>query len=136
MLYMAVARPLIRRFGERGLALLGVCLLALSALLVAYSPYWPPTVAASFFGGFGFFMFHNTMQANATQMAPGARGTAVSLFAAALFMGQSLGALLAANLIDRIGSTAVIALGGGVVLLLGVFFARALRRRAQLLDPT
>ena len=136
MLYMAVARPLIRRFGERGLALLGVCLLALSALLVAYSPYWPPTVAASFFGGFGFFMFHNTMQANATQMAPGARGTAVSLFAAALFMGQSLGALLAANLIDRIGSTAVIALGGGVVLLLGVFFAHALRRRAQLLDPT
>ena len=75
-------------------------------------------------------MFHNTMQANATQMAPGARGTAVSLFAAALFMGQSLGALLAANLIDRIGSTAVIALGGGVVLLLGVFCARLAPARA------
>ena len=136
MLYMAVARPLIRRFGERGLALLGVCLLGLSALLVAYSPYWPPTVVASFLGGFGFFMFHNTMQANATQMAPEARGTAVSLFAAALFLGQSVGALLAANLIERIGSSAVIALGGGVVMLLGVFFAQALRRRARLMEPT
>ena len=134
MLYMAVARPLIRRFGERGLAPLGVLMLAFSALLVAYSPYWQPTVAASFLGGFGFFMFHNTMQANATQMAPGARGTAVSLFAAALFMGQSIGALLAAHLIDRVGSAAVIAMGGGVVMLLGFFFAWALRKRAQLQD--
>jgi predicted MFS family arabinose efflux permease len=131
MLYMAVARHLIRRFGERGLALLGVCLLALAALLVAFSAYWPVTIPASLLGGFGFFMFHNTMQANATQMAPHARGTAVSLFAAALFMGQSVGALLAANLIERIGSAMVIALGGGVILVLGLFFARALRRRDQ-----
>ena len=134
MLYMAVARPLIRRFGERGLAVLGVCMLGLAALLVAYSPYWPLTVPASLLGGFGFFMFHNTMQANATQMAPHARGTAVSLFAAALFMGQSVGALLAANLIERIGSAAVIALGGVVMTLLGLFFARALRRRDHLLS--
>ncbi len=135
MLYMAVARPLIRRFGERGLAVLGVCMLGLAALLVAFSPYWPLTIPASLLGGLGFFMFHNTMQANATQMAPQARGTAVSLFAAALFMGQSVGALLAANLIERIGSAAVIALGGVVITLLGLFFARALRRRDQLLSP-
>ncbi len=133
MLYMAVARPLIRRFGERGLAVLGVCMLALAALLVAFSAYWPLTIPASLLGGFGFFMFHNTMQANATQMAPHARGTAVSLFAAALFMGQSVGALLAANLIERIGSATVIALGGTVILVLGLSFARALRRRDQLL---
>lgn len=134
MLYMAVARPLIRRFGERGLALLGVCTLGLAALLVAFSPYWSLTIPASLLGGFGFFMFHNTMQANATQMAPHARGTAVSLFAAALFMGQSVGALLAANLIERIGSAAVIALGGVVMTLLGLSFARALRRRDHLLN--
>ena len=39
--------------------------------------------------GYGFFMFHNNMQTNATQMAPNARGTGVSMFALALFMGQS-----------------------------------------------
>jgi MFS transporter, YNFM family, putative membrane transport protein len=131
MLYMAVARPLIRRFGERGLAMLGVCMLGLAALLVAFSPYWLLTIPASLTGGFGFFMFHNTMQANATQMAPGARGTAVSLFAAALFMGQSAGALLAANLIERVGSSVVIALGGLVTTVLGLSFARALRRRDE-----
>ena len=129
MLYMAVARHLIRRFGQRGLALLGVCLVGLSTLVLGFNPYWMFTVPASLLAGFGFFMFHNTMQANATQMAPGARGMAVSLFASALFLGQSVGVLLAASLIERIGSGAVVALGGGVLTAVGWFFARALRRR-------
>ena len=132
MLYMAVARHLIRRFGEHGLTLLGVCLMGVCALVVAFTPYWWPTIPASFLAGFGFFMFHNTMQANATKMAPAARGTAVSLFAAALFMGQSLGVLLAANLIERIGSATVIALGAVVLMAVGWFFASALRRRDAL----
>jgi len=75
-------------------------------------------------------MFHNTMQANATQMAPQARGTAVSLFSSSLFLGQSIGVVLAASLIDRIGSAAVMALGGAVMAGVGVIFAGALRQRA------
>lgn len=131
-LYMAVARHLIHRFGEHELTLLGVCLLGLSALVVGFTPYWLFTIPMSLLGGFGFFMFHNTMQANATQMAPTARGTAVSLFAAALFLGQSVGVLLAANLIERIGSGTVIAVGGVVMVAVGLSFARALRRRDHL----
>ena len=133
MLYMAVARHLIHRFGQQGLAVLGVCLVGLSALVLGFTPYWLFTVPASLLAGFGFFMFHNTMQVNATQMAPGARGTAVSLFASALFLGQSVGVLLAASLVDRIGSGAVIALGGGVLTAAGLFFAQALRRRGDLI---
>lgn len=133
MLYMTVARHLIRRFGERGLALLGVAVLGLSVLVLSFSPHWGPTLPASLLAGFGFFMFHNTMQANATQMAPAARGTAVSLFALALFMGQSVGVLLAAALVERIGSGAVMALGGGVMFIVGAYFSRALRRRDALM---
>lgn len=132
MLYMALARHLIRRFGERGLASLGVCLLGLSALVVGFTPYWVLAVPASLLGGFGFFMFHNTMQTNATQMTPGARGTAVSLFASSLFLGQSVGVALAAGLADRIGSGLVIALGGGLLTTVGLFFAQALNRRDRL----
>ena len=135
MLYMAVARHLIRRLGERGLAVLGVALLGLSALVLGFTPYWLPTLPASLLAGFGFFMFHNTMQANATQMAPAARGTAVSLFASALFLGQSVGVLLATGLTERIGSGAMIALGGAVLVAIGMFFAQALRRRDELMRP-
>lgn len=133
LLYMAVARTLIRRLGERGLASLGVVVVGLSALTVAYTTWWPLAVAASLVGGFGFFMFHNTMQVNAAQMAPTARGTAVSLFASFLFLGQSVGVMLAASLIEPIGSSAVVALGGVAMLLLGVGFAHALQWREGLL---
>jgi len=90
---------------------------------------WSLALLASPLAGFGFFMFHNTMQANATQMAPAARGTAVSLFAAFLFLGQSLGVLAAAALAQRLGSTAVIALGCAVLVAAGLYFAARLRRR-------
>ncbi|QKO23284.1 MFS transporter [Rhodoferax sp. BAB1] len=134
MAYMAVARFMIQRLGEHGLARAGVTLLGLASLVIAFTPVWWPSVPASLLAGFGFFMFHNTMQANATQMAPSARGTAVSLFASALFMGQSIGVLLAAALVGRIGSTAVIALGCSVLVAVGLYFASALRRRADLMQ--
>ena len=62
-------------------------------------------------------------------MAPEARGTAVSLFASSLFLGQSVGVVVAASLIAQIGTGAVVALGGAVMAAEGVFFAWALRRR-------
>ncbi|WP_397410682.1 MFS transporter [Polaromonas sp.] len=129
VMYMAVGRHMIHRFGQQKLVLLGGLLVGLCALVLAFTPHWLPAVPASLLAGFGFFMFHNTMQANATQMAPGARGTAVSLFASSLFLGQSVGVVVAASLIAQIGTGAVVALGGAVMAVEGVFFAWALRRR-------
>ena len=133
MLYMLVARQLIRRLGEGGLALVGGCVLGLCSLVFGLSPHWALTLPASVVAGFGFFMFHNTMQTNATQMAPNARGTGVSMFALALFMGQSVGVLLAAWLLGYLASGVVIAVGGGIMAALGAFFALALRRRDALI---
>ncbi|MFI5446320.1 MFS transporter [Polaromonas sp. UC242_47] len=135
MLYMTVARRLIRRLGERGLASLGGGLAGLAAMVLGLTPWWELALPMSLLAGFGFFMFHNTLQANATQMAPTARGTGVSLFSAWLFLGQSVGVLLAASLSALVGSGAVIALGGGVLVALGTLFARALRRRDEWMQP-
>jgi predicted MFS family arabinose efflux permease len=66
-------------------------------------------------------------------MAPAARGTAVSLFAAFLFMGQSVGVLLAAALVEWLGSAQVIVLGAGVMLMLGLLLSVALKRRDDLM---
>ncbi|MBG6072016.1 MULTISPECIES: MFS transporter [unclassified Polaromonas] len=133
MLYMAVGRHLIRRFGQQGLVLFGGAIVGVCALVLAYTPHWGPALPASLLAGFGFFMFHNTMQTNATQMAPHARGTAVSLFSSSLFLGQSIGVVLAASLIDRVGTSAVIAAGGAVMALEGVYFAWVLRRRERMM---
>ena len=130
--YMALARQLVRRFGERGLALLGGAVAGAGAMVLGLSPWWQLAVPASLLSGFGFFMLHNTLQTNATQMAPTARGTAMSMFAAILFLGQSIGVLLAASLSARIGSTAVVALGGAVLIVLGAAFAHGIRHRDSL----
>ncbi|MFZ2736933.1 MAG: MFS transporter [Burkholderiaceae bacterium] len=135
-LYMSFARHLIRRLGERGLTQLGSAVLGLCFILLGLTAYWQLAVVASLVGGFSFFMMHNTFQAHATQMAPASRGTAVSLFAASLFMGQALGVLLAAHLSTLIGSGRVIVLGGVVLMLLGAAFSKALKQREQLLGQS
>lgn len=129
VVYMAAARPVIRRLPPSRLALLGIALVCLSTATMAFTPWRWLAVPASLLAGCGFFGFHNVMQTNAAQMYPRARGSAVSLFAAALFLGQSAGVLVAAHLAERVGTAFVIALGGAVLLLVGWLFSNALWRR-------
>lgn len=131
VLYMAAGRHLIHRFGQQRLVLFGGAMVGVCALVVGFTPHWLPAIPASLLAGFGFFMLHNAMQANATQMAPSARGTAVSLFASFLFLGQSVGVVAAASLMERIGTGAVVALGGAVMLAVGMVFAWALHHRQK-----
>jgi len=74
---------------------------------------------------------HNTLQINATQMAPERRGAAVAAFAACYFIGQSAGIAVSSVLLSRLGTSGVIALCGVGVLLVALNFARllGLRRR-------
>ena len=46
-------------------------------------------------------MLHNTLQTNATQMTPEARGTAVAMFSSALYLGQIAGVAVAGAIVDR-----------------------------------
>jgi predicted MFS family arabinose efflux permease len=50
--------------------------------------------------GLGFYMLHNVLQTQATQMAPDHRSTAVTLFASVLFLGQSSGVVLLSLCLD------------------------------------
>ncbi len=129
MLYMATAKYTIRKFGETGLSRIGASGLFISFLIIAFTPWWPLALPACFGGGFGFAMFHNTMQAHATQMVPTARGTGVTLFAGFLFLGQSLGVFMLANLLTHFSSSFVIGCASVVALGLGLFLAYAIEKR-------
>lgn len=129
MAYMASAKLAIRRLGEVGLARYGGLCFAVAFAVIAFTPSWWLAIPACFVGGFGFAMFHNTMQAKATQMIPTARATGVTLFAGFLFLGQSLGVLVLASLISHLSSTWVIAGDALLVVLLGWQFSRAIAQR-------
>jgi predicted MFS family arabinose efflux permease len=115
MSYMALARPVIARLGETGMAATGGSGIGLAMAVLALSPWWPITPVAMYLGGFFFFMLHNTLQTLATQMAPQARGMGVSMFATALFLGQAVGVGVAAAVMDHWSSSAVL-IGAGLTL--------------------
>ena len=129
LLFALSARYLVHRLGEDGLCLWGGALVAASFLVIAWGAHWWWSVPACFLAGLGFYMLHNTLQINATQMAPERRGAAVASFAAAFFTGQSVGIAINGTLIDHIGTAGVITMGAAGVLLVSLNFSRLLRAR-------
>jgi MFS transporter, YNFM family, putative membrane transport protein len=128
LLYALTVRWLVQRLGERGLARYGGLALAGGFVAVAISPLMivPPAMVLL---GLGLHMLHNTLQTNATQMAPEARGLAVSTFANVLFMGQATGIWLSGLLIDRIGFAPIFIAAGVALLAVGLAFALLLGSR-------
>jgi predicted MFS family arabinose efflux permease len=100
LLYSQLARRWLAWLGERGLVRTGAGLIVTGCMLFAGGSTVGVGMLACTLTGLGFYMLHNTLQVQATQMAPAARGTAVTLFASSLFFGQSTGVLLMAQSVD------------------------------------
>ncbi|MBY0338004.1 MAG: MFS transporter [Acetobacteraceae bacterium] len=122
--YTRIAKQLVRRFGEAGLMRWGGGSLAVLLLLTAASPDWHLTALAQAFAGLAFYMFHGVLQARATEALPEARGTAVSAFALALFLGQTAGALVFALILAAAGYAWVFGLAAAGMAALTVWAAR------------
>jgi predicted MFS family arabinose efflux permease len=109
---------------------MGGVILGLAYLTLALAPAWWVAPLAVTLIGLGFYMLHNTLQTNATQMSPEARGTAVGVFSAALYLGQTAGVAAFAFAVDRAGGRSVFAAVALLLPLLALWFSRTLRRRA------
>jgi predicted MFS family arabinose efflux permease len=120
-----------RRFGEERLLLIGGLLMAGGFLLALVLPDWRAMTVAVVALGAGFPIFHSTLQTRATELNPSARGTAISLFAFALFMGSGLGTLLLGGLLV-LGGYPLILLASG----LGLALLALLSPRLTRLAPT
>jgi predicted MFS family arabinose efflux permease len=123
--YTRLATRLVAALGERGLVSIGGGVIAACFAALGLVPSWPWAAGLIGLLGGAFFMLHGTLQARATEAAPEARGTAVALFAMALFLGQSLGALAIGTAIGLGGYAAGFSLAAaGVAALTLVLRAR------------
>jgi len=120
VIYMIGAKWLIRRLGEKQLIRLGTLAFGVAYGSIGFAPDWRVDILAFTLAGFGFFMFHNTMQALATQLDPNRRGTCMALFACILFGGQSLGVVVCTELIPYWGSGLVLLVAGLSLTLIGL----------------
>jgi predicted MFS family arabinose efflux permease len=129
LLYAMTARHLVTHWGERRMVWRGGWMLAAGFAIWLISPVAWTAAPAALVVGFGTYLYPNTLQTHATQLAPTARGTAVGLFAFCLFFGQAIGVMWAGAAFDRFGTHAMLV---PPMLLLPVatgLFAAALRRR-------
>lgn len=105
-----------RRLGERRMIAIGGAGTAVSFALTTLQPAAIWFTLAMIAIGATFILMHSTLQTRATEIAPAARATGISLFAFSLFLGSSVGATLVALAIDASGYNAImLALAGTTV---------------------
>ncbi|MDQ1081202.1 MFS transporter [Pseudoroseomonas cervicalis] len=126
--YTLLAPLLLRRLGQaRMMRLAGACVLAGLASLAAAASDPRIGIAGALLIGLGFFMLHNSIQTRVTEVAPGARGSAVALHAFCYFLGQAVGPALF-GLGQASAGTGPALLGSGLGVLAIAFWLS--RRRA------
>jgi len=104
LIYASTVGQLVNLFGQRGLAIGGGGLCGIAYLMLATGAAWWLAPIAVTMIGLGFYALHNTLQTNATQMTPQARGTAVAVFSAVIYLAQTAGVAVSALVFDRLGA--------------------------------
>jgi len=122
--YAISVRRVIDLLGVRRMCIVGAIAAAASYAALVVFPYWWLDALAMMIGGLSYYMLHNSLQTEATEIAPAARGSAVALFACGLFAGQGIGPLAFGALVHAFGFPAAI-LGSSIgILLLGRLVVR------------
>jgi MFS transporter, YNFM family, putative membrane transport protein len=129
LIYAASVKFFVYRLGQVRLAITGGFLIALAYIELAIGPAWWLAPLATMAIGLGFYMLHNTLQTNATQMTPQARGTAVAIFSSAIFIGQTVGVAIGSLVIDRFGAVPLFVGAALTIPIVAIWFARRLRQR-------
>ena len=129
LVYSLSAKRLVVRAGELGVLLLGGTLLGFAFVFIGLMSSWPWFVPAVIVLGMGYYTMHGTLQTKATELAPHARGTAISLFAFFFFLGQATGPQILGSVLRRNGYAAAFVVAGvglfTTALLSRTLFARA-----------
>jgi predicted MFS family arabinose efflux permease len=126
LVYGLLTRLLVQRVGPRQMIRYGGLAVALGDFaFIAAGPWWS-AIGIFLLIGFGFFLIHGTFQAQATELAPTARGSAMALFACFFFMGHATGPLAMGALLQGFGTSGALATVGLGIGLLGLLAPKLL----------
>ena len=130
LIYSLSVRKMVAWLGQIGLSAGGGGVLAAAFIALAIAPHYAVAPVAIAAIGLGFYMLHNTLQVNATQMSPGARGTGVAIFSSALYLGQTAGVAAAGFIFDRFTAVPVFLGAAAILAWLGWWLSHLLKQRA------
>src|SRR3712207_1034707 len=101
-------------------------LAALGLVGVGLDVPWGAQMASMVLLGFGFFLLHNSVQTEVTELAPSARASSFSLHAFNFFLGQALGPMVYGLALSVVGPTFSLAVGAVILALTGVTASKLL----------
>jgi YNFM family putative membrane transporter len=126
LVYGLLTRILVERLGPTRMTRTGGVVCAVGLALFAFDWPWWSAIPLFALQGFGFFLLHGTFQAQATELAPAARGSAMALFACCFFLGQATGPLAMGSAMHALGAPAAILLFAAAIMLFGYLTPRIL----------
>ncbi|MDP4023511.1 MFS transporter [Methylobacterium sp. NEAU 140] len=126
--YSGLVALLVRFLGWPRMLVVGGTLCAAALLVVGLAGSWQADCAALTLMGLGFYMLHNTYQTQVTEVAPGARASAVALHAFSFFCGQALGVVVIGQALLALGQFGALAACAATVLALGIATSLLLNR--------
>lgn len=126
ILYTVLVGAMLPRLGTLRLIRWGACVCGLGFGALTLGGAWPFEALAFVVLGIGFYMIHNSLQTQATELAPDARGAAVAAHAFFFFLGQAAGPVLYGLSLPAFGPTATLLVAGVIMAALGFVTARGL----------
>jgi predicted MFS family arabinose efflux permease len=132
IVYTMLVSRLLARIGERRLMASGGMVMAFCLVVIALRMPWPIEFLNFMLLGFGFYLLHGCIQVFVTELAPGARGSAMAGHSAFFFLGQATGPVVyGLGLSSGIGITPVLLTGAVALTAAGWICAFRLQRPAS-----
>lgn len=133
--YTALVRVMLGRLGFYKIIIAGGIVSGIGLALLSLGTSWPREMATFLIVGVGFYMIHNSLQTQATELAPHNRGSAVAMHSFFMFLGQAFGPVVYGIGLAGLGSTWVLLTAGASMALLGVATAWGLKLRSATAIP-
>ncbi|MET1046007.1 MAG: MFS transporter [Hyphomicrobium sp.] len=133
--YTALVRFMLGRLGFYRLIVAGGIVSGLGLVLLSVGTSWPAEMAIFMIVGIGFYMIHNSLQTQATELAPFHRGSGVAAHSFFVFLGQAFGPIIYGVALTSAGTLWTLIVAGSIMALLGMATAWGLRARSNLPLP-
>ena len=131
LVYTAFVRVMLLKLGLYNLIRAGAFLSGLGFVVLSPEWSWPVEMAVFVAIGAGFYMIHNSLQTQATELAPDSRASAVAAHAFFFFLGQAAGPLIYGFSLERFGTQATLVAAGLTFALTGLATATGLKARTR-----
>lgn len=120
ILYTAIVPLLLRVIDRRQMMAAGGSFAAAGLFCLSFGAVWQVQWAFMGVTGFGFFLLHNPIQTEVSELAPEARASAFALHSLSFYTGQAIGPVLYAAGAHSIGLSTSVLIGAAFFLFTGV----------------